>query len=196
MSTPDQVPELVSRALRTSLSSGWQQTTRHESGRLLATLAASRRGIVAEIGTGSGAGVAWLRSGAPASTRVVCVEQDPQQAERAAQALAGAEIDVLVGGCEVLRRHAPFSLLYFDRGVAETVGLDLAWELVADGGMVVVDDFLPDTKAGRSTEWSCTPMAAADPVRQDWLSDARFTSTEVSVAADVSMVIATRRAAA
>ena len=193
MSTPDEVPELVSRALRDSLSGGWQQTTRHESGRLLATLAAARTGTVAEIGTGSGAGVAWLRSGARPETRVVCVERDPQQAERAAQALHDPTIEVLVGGCEVLREHGPFSLLYFNRGVAETVGQDLAWELVEPGGMVVVDDFLPDVAGPHATEWACSQVASVDPLRQAWLCDQRFTSTEVSVAADVSVVIATRR---
>lgn len=193
MSTPGEVPELVSRALRDSLRGGWQQTTRHESGRLLATLAASRTGTIAEIGTGSGAGVAWLRTGAPTATRVVCVEQDAEQAARAAECLVSSDIEVLVGGCETLRAHAPFTLLYCNRSVAEVIGIELVHELVAPGGIVVVDDFLPGGDLNQGSEWSWGQIGAVDPLRQAWLSDERFTSTEVGVAGDVSVVIATRR---
>lgn len=188
MSTPVDVPPLVSRALQNSLETGWVQTTRNESGRLLATLAASRTGTVAEAATGSGAGVAWLRSGAPEGTRVVCVETSAERAERARATLSGSDVEVLDGGCEELRRRAPFSLLYMSKRVAQEAGRDLAHSLVEPGGMVVVDDFFP------SQQWPpCDETGQVDQLRQGWLLDERFTSQEVSVAPDVSLVIAVRR---
>ena len=77
MSAPPELPELVLRALRMSLQRGYVQASRTETGRLLATLAATRTGTIAECGTGCGVGAAWLRSGAPKSTRVVTAEVDP-----------------------------------------------------------------------------------------------------------------------
>lgn len=66
VTTPTLLPELVRRALRNSLGFGYLHTTRSETGRLLATLAASRTGTLVDLGTGSGAAAAWLRIGAPA----------------------------------------------------------------------------------------------------------------------------------
>lgn len=188
VSTPDEVPELVSRALHQSLVTGWLQTTRNETGRLLATLAAGRRGTVAEAGTGSGAGVAWLRSGAWADTHVVCVERDAERATRARETLEGSDIEVLDGGCDTLRSRAPFSLLYMNRRTAEHVDRDLAWELVEASGIVVIDDFEP------SSEWPPREFCGAvDTLRQSWLADERFASTEVAVAPDLAVVLAVRR---
>lgn len=188
MDSPDDVPPLVARALRNSLVSGWLNSTRTETGRLLATLAASRSGTVAEASTGSGTGVAWLRSGAPGDTRVVCVEDDAARALRAREALAGSDVEVLDGGCAELRARAPFSLLYMCAGTARRVGRDLAHELVEPSGMVVVDDFVP------SHDWP--PRDAngqVDQLRHGWLSDERFTAAEVLVACDLAVVVATRR---
>lgn len=188
MSTPDQVPELVSRALHQCLVTGWLQTTRNETGRLLATLAAGREGTIAEASTGGGAGVAWLRSGAHPDTHVVCVEKDSKRAERARRTLEGTDVEVLDGGCETLRARAPFSLLYLSRSTAEQLSRDLAWQLVEPGGVVVIDDFEP------SHQWPPRDFCGAiDTLRQDWLSDERFISSEVAVAPDLAVVLATKR---
>ena len=56
MSAPPELPELVLRALRMSLQRGYVQASRTETGRLLATLAATRTGTIAECGTGCGVG--------------------------------------------------------------------------------------------------------------------------------------------
>ena len=188
MSNPDDVPTLVSKALHNSLVSGWLNSTRTETGRLLATLAASRRRIVAEASTGSVTGVAWLRSGAPDETHVICVEKDRTRAERARKALVGADIEVLDGGCEQLRQRGPLSLLYMCRTIAAKVDHDLVHALVEPGGMIVIDDFSP------STQWPPRDEAGrVDELRHDWLTDERFSSSEVVVAPDLSVVIATRR---
>ena len=56
MSAPVEVPELVARALDLSRRRGFITSTRSETGRLLAALAASRTGTLAELGTGCGVG--------------------------------------------------------------------------------------------------------------------------------------------
>lgn len=189
MSTTDEVPELVSRALRHCLRTGWLETTRHETGRLLATLAASCRGTVAEASTGSGVGVAWLRSGASPETRVVSVERDPQRAQQARENLEDSDVEVIDGGCDQLRERGPFSLLYMNRATAELVERDLAWSLVEPGGLVVIDDFEP------SGQWSTREPQGllTDRLLHGWLTDERFTSTETTLAADLSVLIAARR---
>jgi predicted O-methyltransferase YrrM len=55
------VPPLVARAREAAAERGFEKSCRDEDGMLLHVLAA-RRGIarVAEIGTGTGAGTAWL----------------------------------------------------------------------------------------------------------------------------------------
>lgn len=183
------VPALVSQALQQCLRTGFLETTRNETGRLLAVLAASRHGVVAEAATGSGVGVAWLRSGAPEGTHVVCVERDLPTAERARKTFAGCDVEVLDGGCESLRSRSPFSLLYMNRATASMVDRDLAWSLVEPGGLVVIDDFEP------SGQWSTQELheTLSDPLLHAWLTDDRFTSTETHLAADLSVLVAARR---
>ena len=88
MSAPPELPPLVSAALSLSGRRGFVSSTRNETGRLLATLAASRTGLLGELGTGCGVGSAWLRSGAGESTRIVTAESDPQLAQAVEQAIA------------------------------------------------------------------------------------------------------------
>ena len=63
VSAPPEVPDLVARCLDLSRQQGFITATRNETGRLLAALAASRTGTLAELGTGCGVGSAWLHSG-------------------------------------------------------------------------------------------------------------------------------------
>jgi predicted O-methyltransferase YrrM len=62
MSAPPDLPDVVSRAFDVSRKAGYVSFCRNETGRLLAALAATREGTMAEFGTGCGVGTAWLRS--------------------------------------------------------------------------------------------------------------------------------------
>ncbi|WP_394277488.1 O-methyltransferase [Luteococcus sp.] len=186
MSTATEIPPLVSKALSQCLRTGWLHTTRNETGRLLATLAASRTGTVAGVSTGSSTGVAWLRSGASEATRVVCVESDPRRAAQAREILFGSDIEVLDGDCEQLRCRAPFSLLYMNRATAQVLSRDLAHELVETGGLVLIDDLEEDPFRDN------VPGVHVDPLLEGWLTDERFTSTESQLAPDLTVMIATR----
>ena len=83
MSAPPELPGVVSRAFDVSRRSGYAAFCRNETGRLLATLAATRAGTLAEFGTGTGVGTAWLRSGVRGDARILTAELDPDLAARA-----------------------------------------------------------------------------------------------------------------
>ena len=187
VSAPPDVPPLVARALDLSRKEGFITATRTETGRLLAALAASRTGTLAELGTGCGVGSAWLDSGITGDARVVTAELDPALAEKVQELFVEAQrIEVTSGDWSTLERYAPFSLLFVDvRDVKRSV--DVVADLMGTGGMVVLDDFTP------CQTWPPVYAGRVDVVREQWLADDRFTAVEVMVAEDASVVIATRR---
>ena len=186
MSAPPELPELVVRALRLSLERGYVQASRTETGRLLATLAATRSGTIAECGTGCGVGAAWLRSGAPKSTRVITAELDPGLAHRVMEMFAGDDIDVMHADWSTLTGHAPFSLIFLDATSARGWPREEIVELIEEGGMIVLDDFTP------CPTWPPLDRGRVDALRLAWLSDERFTSVDVLVAEDTSVLIAVK----
>ena len=56
MSAPPELPDVVNRAFAVSRKAGYVSFCRNETGRLLAALAATRGGTLAEFGTGCGVG--------------------------------------------------------------------------------------------------------------------------------------------
>ena len=188
VSAPPELPPLVRRALDISRDQGFVSSTRNETGRLLASLAASRTGTMAECGTGCGVGSAWLRSGLRGDARIVTAELDHRLAE-AVRVLFDDDgrVEVLQADWTTLRDYAPFSLLFLDVREAKQQGPDLITELVEPGGVVVLDDFTP------CEGWPPMYGGRVDNVRQQWLTDPRFTTAEVMVAPDASVLIATRR---
>ena len=187
VSAPPELPELVVRALRMSLQRGYVQASRTETGRLLATLAATRSGTIAEAGTGCGVGAAWLRSGAPKDTRVITAELDPELAHCAMDMFADDDIDVIHADWAELGQHGPFSLVFLDAGSAAKFPREQIVDLVDVGGMIVLDDFTP------CASWPPLSSGRVDVLRQNWLADERFTSVDVMVAEDTSVIIAVRR---
>lgn len=188
MSAPQELPEIVTRAFEASRRAGYVSFCRNETGRLLATLAATRSGTLAEFGTGCGVGTAWLRSGVRDDARIVSAELDPRLAEAASAIFAGDErVEVLAADWSTLLDKAPFSLLFLDSGEANDVRVEAVADLVEPGGIVVLDDFAP------CAMWPPVSDGRVDVLREEWLSDDRFTSVEVMVASDASALIATKR---
>jgi len=189
MSAPPDLPDVVSRAFAVSRRSGYVSFCRNETGRLLAPLAATRGGTMAEFGTGCGVGTAWLRSGVrDADTRIVTAELDARLAGAAAEIFADdPQVEVLSADWSTLLDKGPFSLLFLDSGQPTEVGVDAVADLVEEGGIVVLDDFTP------CEHWPPTYAGRVDTLREEWLSDDRFAAVEVMIAPDASAVIATRR---
>ena len=187
MSAPAEVPALVSSTLDLSRQRGFITSIRNETGRLLASLAASRTGTLAELGTGCGVGSAWLSSGAPKGARVVSAELDPALAGDVQKIFADTDnVDVIAGDWSTLEQYAPFSLLFVDvREVMQDI--DVIADLLEPGGIAVLDDFVP------SAFWPPIVEGRVDTVREQWLTDERFAAVEMLIDVDASLVIATRR---
>ena len=188
MSAPPELPEVVTRAFAVSRKAGYVSFCRNETGRLLATLAATRDGTMAEFGTGCGVGTAWLRSGVRGDARIVTAELDAKLATAAAEIFVDdPQVDVLAADWSTLLDRGPFSLLFLDSGQPTEVGVDAIADLVEPGGIVVLDDFTP------CEQWPPIAYGRVDTLRERWLTDERFTTVEVMVASDASTLIATRR---
>ena len=94
---------------------------------------------------------------------------------------------MLAADWSTLLDNGPYSLLFLDSGEPTEVGVDAVADLVEDGGIVVLDDFAPCER------WPPITGGRVDTLREDWLTDERFTTVEVMVAPDASTLIATKR---
>ena len=196
MSASPDLPDVVERAFAVSRKAGYVSFCRNETGRLLAMLAATRDGTMAEFGTGCGVGTAWLRSGVRGEkARIVTAELDPRLARAAGEIFEDdPQVEVLAADWSTLLDKGPFSLLFLDAGQADgsrggggQVGVDAVADLVEDGGIVVLDDFTP------SEGWPPVTYGRVDTLREQWLTDERFTAVELMVASDAGTIIATKR---
>lgn len=179
--TREDIPPLVSRALRASLEAGFVDTTRTETGELLACLAARAVGPIADIGTGGGVGAAWLRSAAPASVPVFTVDSDAALARRATATFDDEAVTVLHGDWRTLTATGPFDLVSVDADVAQHDTEDVLVTLLAPGALAVIDDLRP-----------VGLCAGHDALRTRWRHDPRVVSVDLPIGADAGLLLATR----
>ncbi len=150
------VPEAATRAYQRAGEGGFGAdgaglSSRPGTGALLAVLAASRPAArIAELGTGLGAGAAWLLHGMDAESRLVTVEADEGRAQEA-RSLLGADprIELLTGRSEdLLPTRGPFDLVFVDSGFSRELHTEEAatflLDLVVTGGLLVLDDLTPE----------------------------------------------------
>jgi predicted O-methyltransferase YrrM len=147
-------------------------------------LAATRgRARVAEIGTGTGVGAAWIVSALDPAVSFVTVELDAERAA-AARDLFGDDpnVRVLAGDWhELMPPEAPFDLLFYDGGGKQRPALDgeQVLGLLAPRGVVVMDDLTP---------W----REELDPVREFWLNHPRLAAVELAVSPREAVIVAVR----
>lgn len=117
---------------------------------LLRTLAAVKpQGHCLELGTGTGLASAWLLDGLGANGHLTTVDNEPKWLEVARLHLGGdSRIDIICSdGDEFLlnaiERPTRYDLIFADTWSGKYRLLDLALELLAPGGMYVIDDMLP-----------------------------------------------------
>jgi predicted O-methyltransferase YrrM len=188
VSAPLDLPPVVSRALDLSRRRGFVTSSRLETGRLLSALAASRNGVLGECGTGCGVGAAWLSHGAREESRVVTAEVDESLADAVRDLFRDEpRVEVLTGDWGALRDHGPFSLLFLDVREAKRSGADMVAQMLEPGGIAVLDDFTP------CALWPPMYEGRVDTMREQWLTDERFTTVEVMVAVDAAVLIAALR---
>ncbi|MFF0596324.1 O-methyltransferase [Streptomyces antibioticus] len=183
------VPPRVAVAERVAAEAGFQQGCIPEVGRLLRLAAASKpHGLVAESGTGAGVGTAWLHSGLGAGARLITAERDEELARRAAEIFADdARVSVLTGDWRLLERHAPFDVFFCDGG-GKRDAPERVVELLAPGGLLILDDFTP------SPHWPPRFGGEVDELRLFYLTHPALEATEVLTTPVSSAVVAARRA--
>ncbi|WP_406118570.1 O-methyltransferase [Streptomyces sp. NBC_00989] len=182
------VPSRVVAAERIASELGFELSCIPEVGRLLkVTAAAKPHGVVAESGTGSGVGTAWLHSGLGAGACLVTVERDEGLARRAAGLFADDDrVDVLTGDWRLLERHAPFDVFFCDGG-GKRDDPERVVSLLAPGGLLVLDDFTP------SPHWPPRFGDEVDQLRLFYLTHPALDATEVLTTPASSAVVAARR---
>ena len=173
------VPPLVARAHAAAAELGFDRSCRDEDGLLLHVLAA-RRGIerIAEIGTGTGVGTAWLATALPPRVPLFTAESDAPRAAAAAVLFADdPDVHVLEGDWRVvLPPHAPFDLVFVDGGRAKD-DPDAVIGLATPGATLVLDDFSADRDG-------------PDPRRDRWLHHPRLATAEVGTGGTAQALIA------
>ena len=184
------VPVRVLAAERLAAEAGFEKSCIAEVGRLLRTAAAAKPGgVIAESGTGSGVGTAWLHSGLGDGARLVTVERDEELARRAAGVFADdPRVSVLTGDWRLLEQHAPFDVFFCDGG-GKRDDPGRVVQLLAPGGILVLDDFTP------SAEWPPRFEGEVDELRLFYQTHPDLDATEVLTTATSSAVVAARRGA-
>ena len=182
------VPAAVRAALGVAAGMGFGSSCSEGTGRLLATLAASRAdGLIGESGTGCGAGSAWLASGLGRAGRLVTVEAVADRSAAARRVLsADPRIRVLAGDWTLLAEHGPFDLFFCDGG-GKRSDPQAVIDLVAPGGILVMDDFTP------STGWPPLHDGEPDLLRIRYLCAPELVAAEVAVSPHETCIVATRR---
>ena len=181
-------PALVERAMAAARAVGFPLTREeagHERpsaslpgvGRFLAVLAAGcAGGNIAEFGTGTGIGAAWIASAMPADCTLVTAEIDPGRAAVAAGLLAeDPRVQVIEGDADsVLAPLAPFDLIFNDGGQRDSASFAARVSMLKGGGRIVSDDLTPVAALPAGS-----PLAADDPKRRLWSAEPRLLWTEV-----------------
>jgi len=186
------VPPLVLAAVAAARELDFPLCVHPATGGLLRVLAAGvpPGGRIGEAGTGTGAGLAWLVSGADSSVSLLSVESDVERADAATRVFADLDnVTVLKGDAGDVYNSGPFDLFIHDGGwgVGKNGGdlVDPA-ELLVEGGTMTVDDFTP------TQEWPMMFNGESDEARNHWLTRPGMLATEVRVAANMSVVVARR----
>ena len=127
---------------------GFGMASTRETGALLRTLAAETHVVnVLELGTGTGLATCWMLDGLAADGHLVTVDIDPvvQQVAKVNLGHDPRIVFVEEDGSEFLRlpSELKFDLIFADAMPGKFSELDEALSLLADGGVYVGDDLLP-----------------------------------------------------
>jgi predicted O-methyltransferase YrrM len=168
---PAALPALRARAR----DAGFIMSSEDRTGSLLAALAASRpAGRILELGTGVGEGTAWLLGGMDPASCLITIELEPA-VQAIAQEQLGADPRVTFvsedGGTWLEGFDGePFDLIFADTWPGKFTHLDRALELVAPGGIYLIDDLFPQPGWPEGHEASVERLLAELDEREDFRS--------------------------
>jgi predicted O-methyltransferase YrrM len=155
-------------------SLGFSMSSDRLTGALLRTLAASKPGgRLLELGTGAGLGTAWLLDGMDPAATLLTVDQDAR-VSGAAQRRLGADPRVTFqvgdGGAlleTLTTEQRRFDLIFADTWPGKFTHLELALDLLAHGGLYLVDDLHPQATWPPDHAPKVPALMAALEQRQD-----------------------------
>ncbi|MFC4334057.1 O-methyltransferase [Salininema proteolyticum] len=148
---PDFMPYKLDSIIEEAWNIGFRMSCDAGTGGLLATLAASKPGgRFLELGTGVGAGTAWMLAGMDALSHLTTVEVD-EHVQAVAKDHLGSDERVTFEHAHAatwLSSHAAatdvvYDLIFVDCRPGKFLHLEKALELLAPGGLYIVDDLLP-----------------------------------------------------
>ncbi|MFJ3900234.1 O-methyltransferase [Streptomyces sp. NPDC090025] len=146
--TPGRLPRPLVGILAEAARIGFAMSCEHRTGALLSTLAAAKRGgLIVELGTGIGAGTAWLLDGMDADARLVTVEADSGR-QAVARRHIGDDPRVAFVHDDAERwlrtyEGPRFDLAFVDCRPGKFTGLDRLVRLLRPGALYVGDDLNP-----------------------------------------------------
>lgn len=127
---------------------GFDMASEPRTGALLRLLAASKPGgRLLELGTGTGISAAWILAGMDPRARLVTVDKNPRAQQIAVDRLGGdSRLEIVCADAAdwlEQNRQLRFDLVFADAWPGKFSQLELALGLLAEGGIYVIDDLLP-----------------------------------------------------
>ncbi|NJM97124.1 MAG: methyltransferase domain-containing protein [Phormidesmis sp. RL_2_1] len=143
-------PSRIDEILRNTQDAGFAMASEPLACSILRTLAASKLGgRLLEIGSGTGLSTAWLLDGMDDSSTLLTVDNDPHVLSILNTHLGhDSRLTVVCRDGNDFLRSLPsksFDLVFADTWSGKYQMLDEALNLVAPGGIYVVDDMLPQS---------------------------------------------------
>jgi predicted O-methyltransferase YrrM len=176
-------PLLVALAQQLAFANGFEGSCDARVGSLLRTLTALARGKALDLGTGFGVSAAWMLDGLGVDRTLVTVDVRAERCERVQPLFSPfANVTLLCGDWREALSHGPFGIAFVNAAPAKAQGVDDVVDALRIGSLVVLDG-VPTVPRGRSER---------DAWWQSWTRHPRLTASELAIADDRSVVIATR----
>ena len=155
------------------------------TGSLLRFLAASKPcGRILELGTGTGLSACWMLDGMDANSKLITVDIDPEVVAIAQKHLIDERIEFRIqDGMDFLAslEGESFDLIFADAMPGKYEGLSMAISLLADGGIYVIDDMLPQPN------WPENHQSRVDALLENLLCDDRLLVTTLKWSTGIAM---------
>jgi predicted O-methyltransferase YrrM len=141
-------PPILKRIREEADALGFKMSCDDRVGALLRTLATARpRSRVLELGTGAGVSTAWILAGMDNASTLLTVDDNAEMVAVARRYLAeDSRVTIVVedGGTFLQRlRGQTFDLIFADTWPGKFWALEECLDLLAPGGLYVIDDLLP-----------------------------------------------------
>ena len=146
-------PPIVKDIERETASIGFTMGSDYLTGSLLRTLAASKPGgAFLELGTGTGLATAWILDGMDALSRLITVDREERHSSIARRFLghdprvAFQQMDGLDFISSMRKQGNTFDFIFADMQPGKFQSREETLQLLAIGGIYIVDDLLPQPK--------------------------------------------------